>query len=58
MSEAPGEAITGWNMPENRLARLDAERHDVLDLEVNRVSGRDVTASPRAPSVVRGTARG
>ena len=39
MSEAPGEAITGWNMPENRLARLDAERHDVLDLEVNRVSG-------------------
>ena len=34
---------TGWNMPAepDRLARLDAERHDVLDLEVDRVPNPD-----------------
>ena len=45
----------GWNMPfeADRLARLDAERDDVLDLEVDRVADPDavtdaVVARPRS----------
>ena len=39
---------TGWKMPvePDRLAGLDAERHDVLDLEVDRVADPD--AVPQA----------
>ena len=47
---------TGWNMPSNRTGstRLDAERHDVLDLEVDHVADADAVTESVVVDVDRG----